>query len=64
MVEIQRYPFSKDALKDLRDNAFAAGNWPLVYVLSDEKHRRAYIGETTDTLTRMSTHLKRDESSC
>ena len=61
MVEIQRYPFSRDALNDLRDNAFAAGNWPLVYVLSDEKHRRAYIGETTDTLTRMSTHLKHDE---
>ncbi|GAA0845995.1 hypothetical protein GCM10009113_20000 [Marinobacter szutsaonensis] len=61
MVEIQRYPFSREALNDLRDNAFAAGNWPLVYVLSDEKHRRAYIGETTDTLTRMSTHLKHNE---
>ncbi|MGF2735911.1 DNA/RNA helicase domain-containing protein [Marinobacter sp. DUT-1] len=61
LVEIQRYPFSREALDDLRDNAFAAGNWPLVYVLSDEKHRRAYIGETTDTLTRMSTHLKHDE---
>lgn len=61
MVEIQRYPFSRKALNDLRDNAFAAGNWPLVYVLSDEKHRRAYIGETTDTLTRMSTHLKHNE---
>ena len=61
MVEIQRYPFSRDALNDLRDNAFAGGNWPLVYVLSDENHRRAYIGETTDTLTRMSTHLKHDE---
>lgn len=61
MVEIQRYPFSRDALNDLRDDAFAGGNWPLVYVLSDENHRRAYIGETTDTLTRMSIHLKHNE---
>ncbi|MEH6356800.1 MAG: DNA/RNA helicase domain-containing protein [Marinobacter sp.] len=60
-IEIQRYPFSREALDDLRDNAFASGSWPLVYVLSDEKHRRAYIGETTDTLTRMSTHLKHDD---
>jgi DUF2075 family protein/predicted GIY-YIG superfamily endonuclease len=60
-IEIQHYPFSREALDDLRDNAFASGSWPLVYVLSDEKHRRAYIGETTDTLTRMSTHLKHDE---
>lgn len=61
MVEVQHYPFSREALSDLRDNAFASGNWPLVYVLSDEKHLRAYIGETTDTLTRMSTHLKHTE---
>ncbi|WP_104416442.1 DNA/RNA helicase domain-containing protein [Marinobacter persicus] len=61
MVEVQRYPFGQHAFNDLRDNAFATSNWPLVYVLSDEKHLRAYIGETTDTLTRMSTHLKHDE---
>ncbi len=61
MVEVQRYPFSREALSDLRHNAFAAGSWPLVYVLSDEKHLSAYIGETTDALTRMSTHLKHDE---
>ncbi|MCK0106720.1 DNA/RNA helicase domain-containing protein [Marinobacter sp. S0848L] len=61
MVEVKRYPFNQDAISELRSNAFAADSWPLVYVLSDEKHRRAYIGETTDTLTRMSTHLKHDE---
>ncbi|WP_092383537.1 DUF2075 domain-containing protein [Halopseudomonas salegens] len=61
MVEVQRYPFSREALDGLRDNAFATGSWPLVYVLSDEQQRRAYIGETTDALTRMSTHLKHDD---
>ncbi|MCH4811343.1 DNA/RNA helicase domain-containing protein [Vreelandella neptunia] len=61
LVDVQRHPFSQVALIDLRANAFAAGNWPLVYILSDEQHLRAYIGETTNTLARMSTHLKHNE---
>lgn len=61
MVDVQRHPFSRETLSSLRDNAFAAGNWPLVYVLSDENNLQAYIGETTDTLTRMSTHIKHNE---
>ncbi|WP_290539064.1 DNA/RNA helicase domain-containing protein [Alcanivorax sp.] len=48
-------------MDDLRSNAFAVGGWPLVYVLSDEKKLHAYIGETTDALSRMGTHLKHDE---
>lgn len=61
LVEIKRYPFSGKSLDDLRSNAFAVGGWPLVYVLSDEKKLHAYIGETTDALSRMGTHLKHDE---
>jgi len=61
MVEVQRFPFSRGALDEVRHNAFAAGNWPLVYLISDEDQLRAYIGETTDALTRMSTHLKHNE---
>ncbi|MFT6339450.1 MAG: DUF2075 family protein/predicted GIY-YIG superfamily endonuclease [Alcanivorax sp.] len=61
LVEIKRYPFSGKSLDDLRSNAFAVGGWPLVYVLSDEKKLHAYIGETTDALSRIGTHLKHDE---
>lgn len=61
LVEVNRYPFSKKALADIRDNAYAGTNWPLVYILSDGGSKQAYIGETTDTLTRLSTHLKHDE---
>lgn len=63
LVEVNRYPFSKDALADIRNNAYAGTNWPLVYILSDGRNRRAYVGETTDTLTRLSTHLHHDEKS-
>lgn len=33
-------------------------NWPLVYFLKDDKKREAYIGETTDVITRLKTHSK------
>lgn len=59
-VEVNRYPFSQEALEELRDNAYASGSWPLVYVLSDEGRKEAYVGETTDAVTRMGAHLKHE----
>lgn len=61
MIEVQSYPFSKETISGLSENAYATTNWPLVYILSDERKLKAYIGETTDALTRLSTHLKHDE---
>ena len=63
LVEVNRYAFSKDSLDDIRSNVYANNQWPLVYVLSDGRENRAYIGETTDTLTRMATHLNHNEKS-
>jgi DUF2075 family protein/predicted GIY-YIG superfamily endonuclease len=60
LVEVNRYGFSAQVLACIKDNAYASGKWPLVYILSDGESRRAYIGETTDTLTRMNTHLKHE----
>ncbi|MCL7754839.1 DNA/RNA helicase domain-containing protein [Polaribacter sp. Z022] len=40
------------------ENYYANNLWPLVYILSDELIKEAYIGETTDTPTRLKTHLK------
>lgn len=58
LVEVNRYTFSKGALgEDLHGNFHAANAWPLVYILSDEARKQAYIGETADTLKRMNTHL-------
>lgn len=61
LVEVNRYIFSLKAMDDIRSNAYASNYWPLVYVLSDGIKERAYIGETTDTLTRMSTHMKHND---
>ncbi|MDX8382276.1 MAG: DNA/RNA helicase domain-containing protein [Ghiorsea sp.] len=62
-VEVNRYKFSKESLDGIKANAYANNQWPLVYVLSDGQKKLAYIGETTDTLTRMTTHLKHNEKS-
>ena len=58
LVEVNRYRFSTETLAEIESDAYAANNWPLVYILSDRNTRRAYIGETTDTITRLGTHLK------
>lgn len=58
LVEVNRYRFSAETLTEIETNAYAANCWPLVYILSDGTTRCAYVGETTDTLARLGTHLK------
>jgi len=58
LVDVKRYGFSPEVLASIQTHAHAAGHWPLVYILSDGATRNAYVGETTDTLTRLGTHLK------
>ena len=58
LVEVNRYRFSAEALTEVQTDAYAANNWPLVYILSDGKSSRAYVGETTDAVARLSTHLR------
>jgi len=57
LVEVNQYVFSRGGLGDLRQNAYASGHWPLVYILSDGGRKKAYVGETTDALTRIGAHL-------
>ncbi|HXB41997.1 MAG TPA: DNA/RNA helicase domain-containing protein [Bacteroidia bacterium] len=56
--EIRQYEFNPDLLQKFQSNAYVNGLWPLVYILSDKAIKEAYIGETTDALSRMSNHLK------
>jgi uncharacterized protein len=44
-VEVNRYRFSAERLSKIGSNAYATNQWPLVYLLSDEGKRRAYVGE-------------------
>lgn len=57
-VEIKDYQFSPRTLDDIKEINFVKGCWPLVYLLHDEDAKVAYVGETTDALSRMSAHLR------
>lgn len=58
LFEIRKHKFSSDLLTEINTNHFVDGLWPLVYILSDEETKMAYVGETTDAISRMSAHLK------
>jgi predicted GIY-YIG superfamily endonuclease len=58
LFEIKKYDFNQNLLAEICENNFVNGLWPLVYILSDGLIKEAYVGETTDALSRMSNHLK------
>jgi hypothetical protein len=57
-VLIQQYEFNKQAIDNVVNNHHVKDLWPVVYILSDDKVKEAYVGETTDTYARLGTHLK------
>ncbi|MBX2872352.1 MAG: DUF2075 domain-containing protein [Saprospiraceae bacterium] len=54
---INEYNFDSQVVGQLANHKQAKELWPLVYILSSNKHKEAYIGETTDTFQRMKAHL-------
>lgn len=57
-IKVNQYAFTMDSVNALTNNAFMK-NWPIVYVLNDDHN--VYIGETSNAITRMQTHLKSDD---
>ena len=49
LIEIKKYNFNQQSLSKIKENHYAKGLWPLVYILSNENIREAYVGETTDS---------------
>ena len=54
---VEEYEFSSQIIEELNGNPFVKDLWPLVYILSDDDLKKAYIGETTDAPSRMYAHL-------
>jgi DUF2075 family protein/SOS-response transcriptional repressor LexA len=55
--DIKEYPFNQN-LSYLFGNAhYIKDLWPVIYILSDGDTKEAYVGETTDAYSRMSSHL-------
>lgn len=62
-VKVNHYDFENSLFDSFNTNHFAKDLWPVVYILSDGKTKMAYVGETTDAYSRMSTHLKHNKKS-
>ncbi len=60
-LQIQHQEFNNQLSDKIKLNRFISDLWPLVYIISDELSREAYIGETTDAVSRMLAHLKNDK---
>lgn len=57
---IQQYPINQSLESTLIERHREYLNWPLVYFL-EEKKKEAYVGETTDVLTRLKAHSKSEK---
>ena len=55
---IQKKEFNSNIYDQLEAYHYAKDLWPIVYIISDNKIKEAYVGETSDTFNRMETHLK------
>lgn len=58
---IEHFDFDQSIFDKVQTKRFARELWPLVYVLSDGDIQEAYIGETTNTISRLSSHLKHND---
>lgn len=57
LLEIKTLDFDKTIFPQLESLPEAQNLWPIVYILNDIAVQRAYVGETTDMLARISAHL-------
>lgn len=60
-VRIEQFVFRRDVVDEWRDPVSRHQNWPVVYLLNDEK--KIYVGETTRARARLRQHLDNDEKS-
>ncbi|MCG2612374.1 DUF2075 domain-containing protein [Flavobacterium sp. SM15] len=58
---INQYPFDSELESKIINNHNTFLNWPLVYFLEEKNNKDAYVGETTDVLTRLKTHSKSEK---
>lgn len=59
--EINKFDFNHKGLKEIQSEYFIVENWPVVYILSHNGVKKAYVGETINTQGRMEAHLYSDK---
>ena len=57
----EQYPFKKDSLTKIEQNPWVRNQWPLVYFIQNDSVKLAYVGESTNALSRIKNHLANPE---
>jgi hypothetical protein len=60
-VNINNYPFNKIDIGYVSNDTFAREAYPIVYILYNMETMKAYVGESTNAISRMNTHLSHPE---
>ena len=60
-VDISEYDFSKESLSKISNNQWVKNQWPLVYFIQNKQQRIAYVGESTNALSRINNHLGNEQ---
>lgn len=58
---IFKYDFNSNTEIEITENHREFLSWPIVYFLNNEKSQEAYVGETTDVVNRLKTHVKNQQ---
>ena len=53
----EKYDFNKASLDKISQNIWVKNQWPLVYFIQNEESKIAYVGESTNALSRIKNHL-------
>jgi DUF2075 family protein len=56
-VQINKYAFSKEGAVEYTLNAYMKNAWPIVYIIKNDALKEAYVGESTNAIHRMQSHL-------
>ncbi len=59
-IDISEFDFSKDSLEMIAENQWVKNQWPLVYFIQNKQKRIAYVGESTNGLSRINNHLSNE----
>jgi DUF2075 family protein len=58
MFSIKKFDFDSNLVNEFNNIHYVKDLWPVVYILSDDVVKEAYVGETADMYSRMRNHLK------
>lgn len=58
---IKEYEFNSAGAKIIEHTVWAENLWPLIYIIRDEEIKEAYVGESTNVLSRIQNHFGNDD---